>query len=603
MALSVPKKISNVDKYLTMRINDILSEAAINLENFEARNPNYWRNLINLIKNKQPVTLRLKKGTGIPDEVIDVTFPTSVANQLEKIWSPTGIDPKEVATPEQVAQMQTFRMTDSDGTVYKLNQVEKTKDIKQKIGAEGKESNSKWWNKGNVAEGIMSCAVITKFENPNKHLQGQDVLKTVQKITEGNYLTKSFGKKLQLRIVLSRNDYRALEMSAKEVQEFSKFENSSEIYKLYDDCATYVNDSSNVFTAMEKIQKASSDDVIEVTADGATAEAQHSTKADLWIALGGKKERLLSIKTATVKHIGAVSGYEFDHVDKFFRSVVNFDLPDEFRKKFKKAPPTQYLLGPDGKADKTQPNPEYVKMSKAERSATIKTAMEHNYAALKAVYTWVYKEINRRLKGDKTKGEYNFVTEVTGGVVHHATLGEDIRVVVISPSAKKAYTELHFGPELYKALESYDLVPVLDVEKTNYKLLVYGYPKDQKAKRVNNDKSMFVQMRSYLQDGAARNVVEIGGLLKDLADVQKLEAPQAPQATPTPKVVATPAKTTPAKTTTTAKTAPATPATAQQTVAEPDVQAANDIDNTEYRYSAESVRPKRGIAETRRQRR
>jgi hypothetical protein len=576
-----------------MRYKQILPEAAINLENFESRNPNYWRNLINLIKNKQPVTLRIKKGKGIPDEIIDVTFPAPVAKQLENIWNPTGTDPKETATPNQISQMQAFRMIDSAGDAYKLNQIEKTKDIKQKIGAEGEESNSKWWNKGNVAEGIMSCAVITKFENPTKQLQGQDVFKTVQKITEGNYLTKSFGKKLQLRIVLSRNDYRALEMSAKQPQEFIKFENSTEIYRLYEDCATYVNDSSNVFTAIEKIRQANTNDVIEVTADGATAEAQHSTKADLWIALGGKKERLLSIKTATVKHIGAVSGYEFDHVDKFFRSVVNFDLPDEFRKKFKKAPPTQYLPGPDGKADKTQPNPEYVKMSQAERSAVIQTAMNYNYTALKAVYTWVYKEINRRLKGDNTKSEYDFVTEVTKGVVHHATLGEDIRVVVISPSAKKAYTELQFGTELYKALESYDLVPVLDVEKTNYKLLVYGYPKDQKAKRVNNDKSMFVQMRSYLQDGAARNVVEIGGLLKDLADVQKLETPQV-QATPAPQQKVAPTKIS-------AKATPEPVAPAMPTPAVPDIEPdieEPEIDSTtpaprQRRTAAQPVRPRR----------
>jgi hypothetical protein len=59
-----------------MRYKHILPEAAINLENFESRNPNYWRNLINLIKNKQPVTLRIKKGKGIPDEIIDATEDT-----------------------------------------------------------------------------------------------------------------------------------------------------------------------------------------------------------------------------------------------------------------------------------------------------------------------------------------------------------------------------------------------------------------------------------------------------------------------------------------------------------------------------------------------
>jgi hypothetical protein len=172
-------------------------------------------------------------------------------------------------------------------------------------------------------------------------------------------------------------------------------------------------------------------------------------------------------------------------------------------------------------------------------------------------------------------------------------LGEDIRVVVISPSAKKAYTELQFGTELYKALESYDLVPVLDVEKTNYKLLVYGYPKDQKAKRVNNDKSMFVQMRSYLQDGAARNVVEIGGLLKDLADVQKLETPQV-QATPAPQQKVAPTKI-PAKAIP-EPVAPAMPTPAGSDI-EPDVEEP-EIDSTtpaprQRRTTAQPIRPRR----------
>jgi hypothetical protein len=61
------------------------------------------------------------------------------------------------------------------------------------------------------------------------------------------------------------------------------------------------------------------------------------------------------------------------------------------------------------------------------------------------------------------------------------------------------------------------------MEGATYKLLVYGYPKTEKAKRVQNDKSLFVQLRSYVQDTAARNVVEIGGLLKNLTDISKLE--------------------------------------------------------------------------------
>ena len=353
-------------------------------------------------------------------------------------------------------------------------------------------------------------------------------------------------------------------MSSQEPQEFLKFEKSKEIYKLYEDCATYVNESSNVKSAIQKIENANDEDVIAVTADGATAEAQHSTKADLWISVNGKKERLLSIKTATVKHIGAVSGYEFDHINNFFLSTVGFGLPDEYRKFFKSPPPQL----PKGWKQGDPVPAGYKKMSQIERSAEIAKIRANNYATgTKKAYQYVFKEINSRLAGPVDEEEYDFVTTVTKGVIHHATLGEDVRLVIISPSARTAYTELEFGPNLFEALKNYDLVPKLNLEGANYKLLVYGYPKTDKAKRVDNGASMFVQLRSYVQDAAARNVVEIGGLLKNLTDVSKSEATAStPLPAPTPQPTAKVAKPQPASQ---PNTAPVPAPAPQQSIPEP----------------------------------
>jgi hypothetical protein len=534
-----------------MRFSDIklLSEESLNLNTFGARNPNYWRNLINRIRANQPITMRTGSGA---NALIDVTIPPEFADKLEKIWNPSGTKAGEVADVNQIAMMKGILVPTEDGGNYRLNQVEKTKDIKQKVGVAGEKTNSKWWNKGNVAEGIMACAVITKFERHGDVITGEDIFHTAQRLTTTSLSTESYGKRLDLQITLSSNDFAALQMSAQQPQEFLQFDKSKEIYKLYVDSATYVNESANVQSAIEKIKNASPKDVIKVTADGATSEAQHSTKADLWIAVGNKKERLLSIKTATVKHIGAVSGYEFDHINNFFMSTVGFGLPEDLKKSFK-APPVGLPKG----HKKSDPVPQgYVKMTQAERSAKIAAARAYNYThGTKKAYQYVFKRIKELTAGPVDQSDYDFVTTVTKGVVHHATLGEDVRLVIISPSAKKAYTELEFGPKLYEALQNYDLVPKLNLEGANYKLLVYGYPKTEKAKRVENDASMFVQLRSYVQDNAARNVVEIGGLLKNLTDVSKLEAtaskelgepvfaPQ-PQATPaTTPVNAKPATT------------------------------------------------------------
>ena len=520
---------------------NILDEASLTLGTFAKRNPNYYRNLLNLIKTGQPVTMRTSD-----NKLVDVTFPKSLATDLEKIWNPSGIGSNDLATPDQVAALKKYKLTDTNGKSWGLANVEKSEAIKKLIGSSGEQRESKWWNKGNVAEGIMSSAVITKFENPDRVITGQDVMNTLKKVQSNTYETTALKRRLLLKIVLSTNDYRALIMSAQEPEKFQKFEKSAEIYKLYEDTAAYVNSSDNVAGAVEKIKASAPKDVIEVTADGATAEAQHSTKADLWIAVNGKKERLLSIKTATVKHVGAVSGYEFQHLNTFFESTVNITLPEQFKKYFKSMPPSL----PKG-WKKGDPVPAgYVSMSRDERAEMLSQLRQDNFVnGTKRAYEYVYKQIMAELAGTGNTSEYNFIKEVTDGVVHHVTLGEDIRIVIISPSAKKAYTELRFGPELYKALENYDLIPVLNVDGANYKLLVYGYPRGV-ATRVNNDKSMFVQLRSYIQDTATRNVVEIGGLLKDLTDVEKLQKVQPEPAIKKPTTPSRPAPKKPAPTTT-----------------------------------------------------
>jgi len=538
-----------------------ISEAAINPNTFapsernKGRNSNYYRNLITLIADGTPVTIH--------GQTKPVIFKKSAAKKLQRIWNPTGQDKNEQATVDQVRLMKQVSLETEDGDFYTITNIEKTKDIKQKTGEEGEEAFTKWWNKGNVAEGIMACAVITKFNLQGAEVTAEQVLETVGSVNtqlvpvldkdgnptkdkngapkerrKGVLTSDTYGKELSLTITLSNNDFAALLMSAKDQTTFEKYDKSNEVYQMYQDCANYVNQSDNVVSAIEKIKSAAAEDRVDVIADGATAEAQHSTKADLWIAVGGTKERLLSIKTSTVKHIGAVSGYEFEHINKFFESTVGFGLPEEFKEKFHKPPSSKFIADENGEL--TIPNPEYVKMSVSERSAAVRDTMNYNYNnATREAYQWVHDQIQERLAGNSDDQEYNFVKTVADGVVHHATLGDDIRLVIISPSAKKSYTELQIGNDLADSLAEFDLTAKLDL-KTNYRILVYGYPVSEIGARVENDKALFVQLRSYIQDGAARNVVEIGGLLKKLTDVTKIQDDnEEPSAEPATKVAAT----------------------------------------------------------------
>jgi hypothetical protein len=511
-------------------------EATLTLSTFEKRNSNYYLNLINLIKKNQPIEVEVK-----PGKIEQVVFKPSVAVELANIWNPEG-KAEEVATAEEVALMKVLSLKTEDGRAFTLSKIVKTPEIVKSLTNE----NKGIWNKGNIAEGVMASAVSAKFRLEGAPVTFDEIAETIKNIqvelfdvldkegktvtdSEGNIkqtakgtlATESFGKELSLTISLNKRDFNFFLQSAKNMEDFKKYSNSSDIYKLYEDCANYVNDSDNVTSAVEKIKNASLDDKVNVTADGASAAAQTSTKADLWIAIGQTKERLLSIKTSTVKHIGAASGHQFDNLSEFFKTTLGFGLPEGFREKFMKTPASKKMLDPDD-PEKEINNPDYVKMSKAERDALMAEIRKKNYDnAFRESYQWVLEQINRKLAGDSTDGEYDFVKSVSDGVIHHATLGEDVRLVIISPSAKKSYTELEVNDKLHSSLEEYDLIPSIEMGD-NYKILIYGYPKTELSRSLKNDKTLFVQLRSYMQDKAVRNVVEIGGLLKNLTEVERI---------------------------------------------------------------------------------
>jgi hypothetical protein len=505
-----------------MRAFELISEETLQPVSLSRPgNSNYYRNLINLIRSGDEIQVTVDKTTTSPKIVKTVVFSPKAADILERIWNPTGRDKLESPTPDQLALIKTIGLPTEDGDSYRVNQIEKTGAIKQKVGeTPGEKTYSKWWNDGNVAEAIMATAVLTKFQSEGAPIEAKDVFHTAQTIKGFNLEGESFGKKLELKISLAGEDYKAFLMSANDPQEFLKYTDSKQIYKLFSDCATYVNNSSSVKAALEKIKKASSKDVIQVTADGATHEAQHSTKADLWIALNGKKEKLLSIKTSTVKHIGGHAGFEFDKLNTFFNSVVGFELPNKVKAQFQMVPQQFSPKNPPPGWKKGDPIPTGY-LSKKDRDPVAVEARQYNWEhGIHDAYEYVGNELTKRLASKK--GEYDFVKTVASGVVHHATLGEDVRVVVISPSAKEAYKELAFGPEFYKALENYDLTHEIELGK-NYRLLIYGHPKTQLGERINSGDNLFVQLRTYNQDKTTRNVVEMGGLLKKLTDITEQE--------------------------------------------------------------------------------
>jgi hypothetical protein len=124
-------------------------------------------------------------------------------------------------------------------------------------------------------------------------------------------------------------------------------------------------------------------------------------------------------------------------------------------------------------------------------------------------------------------------------------------LVILDPSAKVAWKELEFGPELEAALRNYKLTVDVDIAPgrgSNHKLKVFGTPVTPEARiaahsKIKTTKSaekalkkaavgdapavagkaLLFQLRSYIQSaGNMRNPVEMGSLLKDLTEVQKI---------------------------------------------------------------------------------
>lgn len=508
-----------------MRAHQFLLETGLKLSDFDSKNNHYWKNLLSLISKKEPLEL-------IDGSSVELKNPDQSFDALAAIW-----DGGELATPEQIARLKKVKLTAKDGRQFSLAQIYKSDKIKNKGGVE---EIAKFWNLGNVVEGIMGAAVTAKFKNPNKEIETPDIIKVLKSLKAQSAAvalqTKSKKKPLipyamqttagidNLRFTMSLNagDFKALEMSFKDPKALEEYPGNDEIFKAYDDAANYVNTAETVSTAVSRVVNDKRSNEIIVESEGGSAEKQTSTKADLFITIDKKRERLLSLKSKTIPQIGQVSGHAFENLEEFFKSTVGFGLPSSFAQDF-----------PRG--------------SFKQVGTLIYTK------ALPKAYKHIFNALSSTLGGDSTYKEYNFVKQIYDSIKHHATLGEDVIIVYLSPSAKKAYTELKIGPELFEALQEYDLVPRLAGATT---IKVVGIPKTDIAKEISGpDEQEFVQLRSYKQTGSAiRNIVEIKSLLKDLADVNNIKnrqgiikAKQPAPVQPLPKQI--PSQNTPTPTT------------------------------------------------------
>ena len=409
-----------------------------------------------------------------------------------------------------------------DGTGYTPNKLWKTE------AATGSMSI----NKGDAAEAILGAAITAKFRAGGRSVSKTDVVSILKEVVaKGLYsgttdyqkagieddnfsfkLTLNAQSMKSLRLWIQEDDPLASPKDFKIVEEGVDPATIKSLQKSISDAAEYANSNKRAMVAVDKAKADPGKNEVQVISDGGDATQQSSTKVDLKITYDDIPTRLLSLKSGTVKQFGQISGAEWSVVSDFFESVLKFRLPDSMKTEF---------------GFKDSSDPDY---------------KEYNYGQgpFAKLYSEMAKQAQAYTQDDNVKKEYNLVKNVYDGINFHATRGEEgVTLVILSPSAKLAYKELAFDSRLLAALELYDLQVINEPGLSNHRISIVGKLKSEEAvQALGKDgaakldgKSILVQLRTALSGGAIRNLVEMGELLKELANVEKLDAAAAKQTT------------------------------------------------------------------------
>ena len=408
-----------------------------------------------------------------------------------------------------------------DGENYTLNKIWKTE------AATGGMSI----NKGDAAEAILGAAITAKFDSGGKDIKPVDVVNILKAVVskgvvdgETNYQTAGIeDDDYSFKLTLNATSMKSLKLwideedplaNAKDFQIVEagvKIETIKDLQTQIKNAVEYANDNKRCVTAVEKAKADPAKNKVEIMSDGGDASQQSVTKVDLKITYDGQVTRLLSLKAGSVKQFGQGSGGGWKQVSDFFESVFNFRLPDTMKEKFG-------FKDPVSKKDTSYLNHNY------------------NNGPFAKLYDEMAKQTMKYTQGDDTQKEYNLVKTIYDSINYHATRGEEgVTMVILSPKAKVAYQELAFDSRLLSALELYNLQVVNNPNKSGHYISVIGNLKTEEAiKTIGKDgalnipsKNVLVQLSSRKSGGTIRNLVEMGPLLKDLADIEKLDKAEA----------------------------------------------------------------------------
>lgn len=411
-------------------------------------------------------------------------------------------------------------------------------------------------NRGEIAEGILGAAMFAKFTKraPQEEIAQvtvediDRVLKSLKQVSTTETTTK-----YQVQVKDSDNQHADtvsfdLELKTAPKQALFDLGKRNALKNEFSSAAAYVN-TPNAERYSRYFYVNGKADAIEVIASGATEETK--SKVDVFVQVNGKKLRLnTSLKVGGVKQFGQVGGGEQASMIKLWK-YFGVDVA-QYANKFEKM-----------------------------RS-------KDQFSALEWLYRTIADQLSAELAGDNDTEEAKFVTNIANAVSYFATLGE--KNVELVDFSKGGFKILRFN-DLVQKLRGVNLTATYKEAKGRPEIGIHD---------VADPKRELVSIRVKIENKKAgiyvRNIIEKGPLLEELTTVKKGSLGPSTGSKAIPRTLAPAPKT--------AKPAPqVAPTQVPQDIPATDASAepAND-DTTDYRYSAESIRPKRGISEIRQRR-
>lgn len=371
-------------------------------------------------------------------------------------------------------------------------------------------------NLGNMAEIALGCAVTARFKKQQGNIEHKDFLAVATELiqSDAGMVEASAGKDtVTFRITVPSSDKKAFIAYLKLDPRGKSLENygvAKDTIKGIDthilNAIEYANTSTRVASAIKTAATDYPDEnFIDIVSDGGNAEEQKSTKADLKILVDGRSINLLSIKAGNVGQFGQVSGWEFERLNEFFEKTFDISLSQNVSKAFVH----KRVKDPDNES------------LEDEIEDTESMRLQNYQKGFKVAYSEIYKTLNSLAE----KNQIELIERVYNGLYYHATRQDpQVEMVILSPNSKTAFHELTFGPELRETLDDYNFSTSVGKSDSGMHIIeINGNLLNDTLTESRGKTQLLIKVRSYAQASTVRNIVEMGPLLKHIADREEIE--------------------------------------------------------------------------------